>query len=348
MAVPNTAVTKNLALANDGWRRTAYPNGATPNSGPTAAPEFTTSKTSSRITAAITNGYGATAFEVSVNGEDWVAGLTISGLAESTPYTFRVRGSNQHGIGPMGVANVTTDAAAAGAASFEDDFASGDLSKTMNGYSWGVPAGDVSVVNNQVEMTFGPNASGSGADAELNFDFDAPRSEVWVEYDITIPANWAIRANGQNYNNKFFQLNYNGGYYTALTIEFAHPNPADGTAMLRRFLAASETAGGAQNWPTAPTPIQNFIGPGCTMVPGNTYQIRVHFRSSPDGVADGIAELYIGGVLIRSLSWPFWKVATSGQINGGYVLGWANTGYTDETKFLIDNFKIYASDPGWT
>lgn len=75
------------------------------------APSFTVNKTSTSITAVITDSAGATSYESSVDGVTWVAGLTVSGLTPETLYTFRVRGINSGGTGPATSQGVTTNAA---------------------------------------------------------------------------------------------------------------------------------------------------------------------------------------------------------------------------------------------
>ena len=76
------------------------------------APSFTVNKTSTSITAVITDSAGATSYESSVDGVTWVAGLTVSGLTPETLYTFQVRGINSGGTGPATSQGVTTNAAA--------------------------------------------------------------------------------------------------------------------------------------------------------------------------------------------------------------------------------------------
>lgn len=247
-----------------------------------------------------------------------------------------------------------------GGAFFEDSFESGDLSKTTtsDGSTWewiapalSVDSGDATDGTQSVSMVFGPDADESDSSAQLNFDFGKALSEVWVEYDLYIPSNFNHRSQASVTNNKFFQFNFDGSTYQALTIEYVEGG--GGYSDLKRFLSASETPGGSINWPTDaqvnPT-VENFIGVGAayTMNPGNWYQIRVHFKSSTDGTSDdGTAELFVDGTLIKSLDWAYWNISTSGQVNGGYVLGYANSGFDSATEFRVDNFKCYDSDPGW-
>jgi hypothetical protein len=34
-------------------------------------------------------------------------------------------------------------------------------------------------------------------------------------------------------------------------------------------------------------------------------------------------------------------------LRNGYLLGWANSGFAQETVFYVDNVKFYQTSPGW-
>jgi hypothetical protein len=50
--------------------------------------------------------------------------------------------------------------------------------------------------------------------------------------------------------------------------------------------------------------------------------------------------------------WVFWSTGGNNFVRNGYFMGWANSGYTDETFFHIrggaDGPKFYDTDPEWT
>lgn len=331
-------------------------DGSRPTNNPPPPPEFTLSATSNSITATITEGNGADSYEIRLEGGDTVSGRTLTSLTPETLYLVQLRGVNQYGSGDWSdPVEWMTGVQSSGTPDFEDDFSSGNLSKVTNGYRWGTPGGNVSVANGRVELDFGPDANGADSTAELNFDFGEDLSEVWVQYDLYVPANYTHRSQSGVTNNKFFQFNYNGSAYQALTIESVEGG--GGYSDLKRFLSASQRPNGSNNWPTDESPgtpnatVQDFIGnTGAYAIrTGQWNQIRVHFRSSTDGtIKDGVAEIWANGVLLRSLPWEYWNIATQGKINGGYVMGFSNSGYTQATKFLVDNFKVYATNPGWS
>ena len=112
-------LTPAVIKASDGSIRTVtgQRDGSRP-SGP-AAPEFTTSTTSTSITATITDGKGADSYESRVGSGSWNTGLSVSGLSIETAYTFQVRGIDENGTGPAANVSLTTDA---GGVIFSDNF----------------------------------------------------------------------------------------------------------------------------------------------------------------------------------------------------------------------------------
>ena len=109
-----TGLTPQVIKALDGSIQTGAGRDGDRATGPAlpTAPAFTVSKTDTTITAGITSAYGATSYEVSINGTAWVSGLTVSGLTAETPYPLQVRGINESGTGTASaVITVTTNAA---------------------------------------------------------------------------------------------------------------------------------------------------------------------------------------------------------------------------------------------
>lgn len=242
---------------------------------------------------------------------------------------------------------------------FSDDFERGDFSKDETSgaslWSWSPNsrvAIDTSIVKNgtySAQFRYGPDVDGADSSAQLTFSFGKDLSEVWLEYDWFIPANYYHRNSSGTDNNKLLQLSYNSSAFQALTVEA--DDPSGGTSSLKRTMSASDFPGGGNNWPTVEDdPYRpNFIGPGSsyTVKTGQWNQMRFHLRLSPDGVQAGVWEIWVNGVLYKSFPWVFWSDTYGGIINGGYLMGWSNSGYSSETLFRVDNFVVYETDPGW-
>ncbi len=62
----------------------------------------------------------------------------------------------------------------------------------------------------------------------------------------------------------------------------------------------------------------------------------------------GIWEGWVNGVLKwRSGNFSIYYPGGNNYFLNGYIMGWANSGFSNETNFYIDNFKIYDQNPGW-
>ncbi|ROQ42898.1 hypothetical protein EDB94_3114 [Marinobacter sp. 3-2] len=196
------------------------------------------------------------------------------------------------------------------------------------------------------QFVYGPDAEGEDSWRELGFRFGSPMSQVWVEYWIYYPDNYLHRTQSGPSNNKFFQLNYNGSPKQLLTVESAAQG--NGTSGMRRFLSTTQKPDGSTNWPVNDSSTNNFIGDSedFAIQLGRWTKVLIHYKAGSDGVrSDGRAEVWVNDELIHGLDWPFWEPDNKGQINGGYILGWANSGFSQATRIYVDDFKVYDSPP---
>lgn len=238
---------------------------------------------------------------------------------------------------------------------FEDDFNSGDFSNNvmLDGTSFRWSPRGVMVSSSashsgeySAQFVFGPNAEDDDSFKELGFRFGRPLSEVWVEYWILYPKSYYHRSQSGASNNKFFQLNYNGSPKQMLTIESDVQN--GGNSFMRRFLSTTQNPGGSRNWPLKDNNTTDFIGSSENFLiqAGKWTKVLVHYKVGSDGIkSNGEAEVWINDNLIHGLDWPFWEPDHQGAINGGYILGWSNSGFSQPTHIYIDDFKIYDSAP---
>lgn len=337
-------------------------------------PVYTIDAGSSSALFVVSDDGGATSFEhqIRLSGGTfgtWQAGKQPTGLTAETGYDGKLRGLNEYGASPDGdVVAFTTSAAgvvpaptdAPTALYFEDDFESGDLSKTATtgtelwswgGYEPGVDSNGAYSGTYSSRLNYGPDALGEDSRDELSFKLGKVMSEIWLEYYIWYPSNYFHRSDSPS-NNKFLQLSYNGKTSQILTIESLVQDSAAGNSKMKRFMSTSENLDGSSNWPLSQTTnpdVQNFIGAGSEFAVrlGQWTQVRVHYRASPDGIANGIAEIYFNGTLFKALEWPFWDDQFGGAINGGYINGWSNSGFTELTTIRHDRVQVFESYPGW-
>jgi hypothetical protein len=102
--------------------------------------------------------------------------------------------------------------------------------------------------------------------------------------------------------------------------------------------------------------VNDLVSPTGAIKPGQWTRIRIHGKtSSGAGVADGVFEAWAGDTLIfQKIDGVFWYAANSpyyhddkAVFHNGYLIGYANSGFDEETLMYVDDFKIFAGNPGW-
>lgn len=329
----------------------ALRDGTRPASNAPGVPTFTTSATSNSITAIITDDAGATSYEIRVDGGTEQSGLTATNLDPSQTYAVEVRGINQYGTGDWSTpVNETTAAGGGGGATpyFEDDFSSGDLSKTTGGFTWSSIGGDVQVTTgnprtgtHSLAFTYGPDPSGDYDHAELKFNLKpagtTTLTEFWVEWYLYIPNNFTLRPDGWGYNNKLF-VAYAELYSDPNNIqwvgEYGRDSNDEATMRAVCMTGAGCVASGSQ-----PNKIFTAIHKGRWL------QMRGYFKA---GNGDGVTKIWRDGDLVWTVeNYTHHAAGGNNYWRKGYLLGTANTGFTEKTVLNIDNVKFYDTDPGW-
>lgn len=238
---------------------------------------------------------------------------------------------------------------------FEDDFESGGYAPSQNGVSWGSSNGSNGGVSLKVDETsasgrhsllFRYGASPSGGDSFAEKRFRLPNiREGWIEYMLWVPANYAHRVDGGPTNNKWFGLWR--GAYNALNMhrvqETRTSNSPGGISSNRSW--GPNNSHGVPVWSGKDL----WIGPGAPIKPGQWSRLGYYWRSSSGpGVADGVMQNWVNGQLeieAKGVVWP--QDGSAPYFDNGYILGWANSGYTEETRFYVDDFRVGAGNPGW-
>jgi hypothetical protein len=102
-------------------------------------------------------------------------------------------------------------------------------------------------------------------------------------------------------------------------------------------------------------------GPGVTssgpgLKRGQWNRVRYQFDSGtgPNSY-DGIIRVWFNDDLILDRSdLPLWPVPVEGETNdphpwwdAGYLHGWLNGGFMQDTDYFVDDFSLYVADPGW-
>lgn len=255
---------------------------------------------------------------------------------------------------------------------FRDGFESGDFSATSGGFMWGSPnktsivRDDGFVVNNGKVIMNGPfpdrlweSRPGSGGRhamrfrypsgdtwAEQRFAIGGAYRELWMSFWLRIPINFDYSAGS---NNKLFMV-WMDGYSTK----------GDGSTVGMEMRPTDEVAGGVKFYVKISKGRYDNLGgdtaPALFAVyprdQGRWMQLVVRMKAeTSEDAGDGLMQVWrrwedessfsmthdVSGVAIR--------VPTAGPqgFSAGYLLGWANGPFAQDTEYLLDDFELSTS-----
>jgi uncharacterized protein YjdB len=298
---------------------------------------------------------------------------TVSGTGLVTGVAGGVATITATSEGKSGTSTVTVSAPVVGAAlAFQDGFETGGLATVTNNYRWGGAGTQVTreiVRSGAYSMKFSYSGSAdlcADAWSEQRFQFGENLPEVWLEYYIYLPkgtegtAKFTHRKpvcsresdpNGTVSNNKFLAL-----WDTAYSI--------DKGGSVRTLLEYRRTSRGADGdsymygmWGTDTRTAGDYGQPGSGWDPaftdamrGRWVQVRVHAKvADSKAAANGMLQLWVDGALKINMQNLDLAPGAGGArwFRNGYLMGWANSGFDQNTAVYIDDFKIFRSGPGW-
>jgi len=261
---------------------------------------------------------------------------------------------------------------------FFDSFESGDLSKTNGyGFKWSTPnrtsvvtmdpscgnlnKGDATILFDGSPTCRGPytnkNWQAYNGKNSLNFNYPAnkgwteqrfntgtPLKEVWISFMLRVPDNFKYGPKGGP--NKLFALwmddysQHGDGSTIWLTM---WDNNSDNASVAFTYSRGGYTSS------TSMRQYKPFI---TTDDRGKWMKIIIHAKTeSSPGKSDGMIQTFrkwddspVLETIHDGKNLPI-KIPTNGPsgFQRGYILGWANASYTDETDWLLDDFTLSAS-----
>lgn len=256
---------------------------------------------------------------------------------------------------------------------FEDDFSSGDFSKYNDYFRWGgsgalpsagfnsstifpVTGPQGTTVNawraqygTWQEARFHLTNSISQVISDANADTDVQYDEVWISYDMLVPANYAHRSPGGSDNNKGFVSLWQDAYsdQAKCQAQIEWWPEAGGTSEM------SVNVGGHWrdfNTFVDPAYVTDAVGyDGCKAFLNSDFGTWKNFTfyfyaGSVTGANDGIFEFYVDGQLKGKITNMDMERNPSETdplgFNKGYLLGLHNSGYDEPTNYYITNFKF--------
>ena len=196
---------------------------------------------------------------------------------------------------------------------------------------------------------------GTDCSAEARFNLTTPVSELWWEYYTYIPSNYDHRVDPPS-NNKWWIIGYDdnlhagwdeeGGWTLRMEINPASSPNISQTRLVYGFEGSGASSENANGYGPYLNQYTAYITESDL---GTWVRWGIYFKLATSQVAsDGVCLLYKNGSLILTNSgYPFSGIDYANPADSFEVVGWANSGFTDETIIDIDDMAIYTSNPGW-
>jgi hypothetical protein len=179
-----------------------------------------------------------------------------------------------------------------------------------------------------------------------------PASEIWMEWYLYVPANYVHRG-AVPANNKFWIVGYDdkmhngwsepGGWTVRMEI---NPESTQGNISRGRLVYGNASTGGSSSWDLDQPSPSGIIK---TEDLGAWVRYGVHVRlATSQNAADGEINVWRNGLRVsHNIGVPLASGSFAKPINCFELMGWANSGFTEETVFYIDDIRIYGANPGW-
>lgn len=251
---------------------------------------------------------------------------------------------------------------------FQDDFATGNLTHvdSTTGVKWASSANTSVLSQNpypgksfSLRYVFAGNASPGQATAEQRFDLVNPYTELQFDYDLYFPngsegfgsAAYTVRANGTSTNNKFLRVwrgvrtDGNDGYNTFYT-KWGGSLDRSASGAARMYNEYGKNLGGVGEFGanTGTEPDAGNTDPFIRNSDLGTWvHITVHIKCASAANNDGVLTVYRNGVIMNNATnlpqYPSGGAAQNG-CDFGYILGFADSGFTSTTYVYLANVVI--------
>ena len=224
---------------------------------------------------------------------------------------------------------------------FQDGFESGNLTHTQNGIRWAPEGVRTSISSTQVrsgtrslEFSFEAVPAGQDSFSEHRVTMTSRYTDLWIMYDLYIPANYYHRPES-GANNKFFAIFRDPYPASGYSVNFStYPNGSGGSHIEVHYFNNH-----AEEPYLTPESGRNFI---TSADAGRWHNIILHFKvPTGQGTNDGVMELWKNGSRIVNITnLASWGGSGTNYMDQAYLIGWANSGYAQQTDFYVDNFVI--------
>jgi len=312
-----------------------------------------------QVTTAADTGFASVVWQSLANATNKTS-IQATGLTGSTAYIARKRDRDGQGNASAYSSTVADTTAASGGVSpfFEDDFEAqileGPPIGSGNGFEWGESTStrikDVFPYSGTKSLRFAYEGNvDPAAYAMAEQKFNLPDlQEWWFEYYILVPSNYVHRDSTSSDNNKFFwfsDVNEGGEYHVKMMME-GNLGSGDNLTIARPMWGTNAALGGQ-------TVSGNGMAATETLIHTNDINtwmhMKYHLKISDTDSSNGIFKIWKnGGVLQNETGLANDPVdGVTNTVDRGYLMGWSNSGFAENTRFYIDDIKFYDTDPGW-
>lgn len=244
---------------------------------------------------------------------------------------------------------------------FSDGFETGSYA-SANGFHWESPV-RVSVSSERafsgryaLRFSYPGVAKGEDGWSEQRFDMGRYTPEVWIEYMVYVPTNYRHR-NERGNNNKFIVLwkDTYGSLSGEWQISWEYTRRNDGSSF-GRFMSSrwdqpyvTDLVSGTYPGPRESIELIGGAGP---MKIGQWNRVRFMAKAATSRTSEnGESRLWVNETLVlRYTAGRFYGSDPSkgnATLRRGYLFGWSNSGFDEETVFYVDEIKFYTRNPGW-
>jgi len=172
--------------------------------------------------------------------------------------------------------------------------------------------------------------------AEARFDLGGYYEQLSIRFDLYVPLNYEHRDSGSGNNNKFFRL-WNETYNDLEKIGATTYNEStSGESGIGSDYRLASSWGMSSSVKKA----SDFI---TTADKGNWVSIVIYIKAATDSKPAEL-RIYKNGRLHLEDKLNINYVPGTQGYRHGYLLGWSNSGFTQETIFYIDNVEFHDND----
>lgn len=305
----------------------------------------------SQVTVAVTPSTGVTVTQPTGTSDE--SGTVTASFVSTNATTVSVS-ATAFGVAVGNTASVVVGTGDPVGTSYETGFEDTTFAALdSDGWVWGGSTRTTLSTDNprtglrSMRMAYQAAAAGADSRAQQNFNFGQNVTEFWMEWYVYLPANYTTRSGESPSNNKWFRVwgdDYNSGNKIGASTDY-NASYDDNTRLRFEYIYKGYADGLIGFGPSgSQSPATSFGG---TMKSAWT-RVRVHCKMVTAAENDGVMELWFGNTKVIDFQSINAKYDDVAYWNQGYLFGAANSGFLNETIIYVDDWKWYASDPGWT